>query len=173
MIAPSTAGRVARHTPDHVNEAIARQTEANLAFYRRHPRLIPRRLRELEAEWDIERTLESWSSGLTIAGLSMAVLTGRRRWFLLPLAVQSFFLQHAMQGWCPPLPVLRRLGFRTQMEIDEERHALEAIRNGEPADADSGGETHARHTSRGRAGSASSNSTRKRGGGSRGRASGE
>jgi hypothetical protein len=40
------------------------------------------------------------------------------------LIVQGFFLQHAIQGWCPPLPVLRRLGFRTVQEIEEERAIL-------------------------------------------------
>lgn len=42
--------------------------------------------------------------------------------------VGGFLLQHALQGWCPPVPVLRRLGFRTQTEIDEERYALKALR---------------------------------------------
>jgi hypothetical protein len=60
--------------------------------------------------------------------------------------VQGFFMQHALQGWCPPLPVFRRLGFRTQYEIEQERYALKAIRGdfgspAEPADA-----MHAVHT---------------------------
>ena len=42
--------------------------------------------------------------------------------------VAGFLLQHAVQGWCPPLPVFRRLGFRTQTEIEEERYALKALR---------------------------------------------
>jgi hypothetical protein len=33
-------------------------------------------------------------------------------------------LQHAMQGWCPPVPLLRRLGIRTRNEIDREKYAL-------------------------------------------------
>lgn len=35
---------------------------------------------------------------------------------------------HALQGWCPPLPVFRCYGFRTAAEIDYERYALKAIR---------------------------------------------
>ncbi len=42
--------------------------------------------------------------------------------------VSSFLLIHALQGWCPPLPVLRRLGFGTASEIDYERYALKALR---------------------------------------------
>ena len=51
-----------------------------------------------------------------------------RRFFMLPAAVAGFLLQHAVQGWCPPVPVLRRLGFRTASEIDEERYVLKALR---------------------------------------------
>jgi hypothetical protein len=39
-----------------------------------------------------------------------------------------FLFQHAIQGWCPPVPVLRRLGFRTANEIEQERTALKALR---------------------------------------------
>jgi hypothetical protein len=42
--------------------------------------------------------------------------------------VTAFLFQHAVQGWCPPVPILRRLGFRTVTEIEQERHALKALR---------------------------------------------
>jgi hypothetical protein len=51
-----------------------------------------------------------------------------RRLLLLPLAVCEFLAQHALQGWCPPLPVFRRAGVRTQREIERERYALKAMR---------------------------------------------
>jgi hypothetical protein len=60
-------------------------------------------------------------------GLGLGVFKDRR-WLAIPALVQGFFLMHALQGWCPPLPVLRRLGFRTVMEIDRERNALKALR---------------------------------------------
>ena len=78
-------------------------------------------------EWDIERVLVTNSSALSLIGLTLGIL-GRRRWLLLPLVVQGFFLQHSIQGWCPPLPFLRRRGFRTQQEIEQERYALKALR---------------------------------------------
>jgi hypothetical protein len=53
----------------------------------------------------------------------------------LPVVVAGFLLQHALQGWCPPLPVLRRLGVRTADEINQERYALKALR-GDFAQAD-------------------------------------
>jgi hypothetical protein len=40
----------------------------------------------------------------------------------------AFFLQHAIQGWCPPLPAFRMLGFRTKKEIEKERYALKLLR---------------------------------------------
>ena len=43
-------------------------------------------------------------------------------------SVTWFMLQHALQGWCPPLPVLRRMGVRTAAEIHQEIIALRILR---------------------------------------------
>jgi hypothetical protein len=122
MIAASSR-RVSDHTTDASNERIRRQIEANVAYYAQHPEQIDRRLAELDHEWDIERTLETGSSTLTLTGLLLGIV-GNRKWLLLSLAVQGFFMQHALQGWCPPLPLFRRLGIRTADEINRERYAL-------------------------------------------------
>jgi hypothetical protein len=127
----STAARVARHTDHQINDRILRQTEASIAYYREHPQQIPRRLAELDQEWAIERALETGSSGLTLLGLVLAIGVSRK-WLLLSLAVQGFFMQHAIQGWCPPLPALRRLGVRTADEINQERHALWDFQHSRP-----------------------------------------
>ncbi len=118
--------RIADHTDPRVNRQIERRTAASILFHAEHPECIQARLRALDAEWDIERALEAVSSTLTLAGLGLSIRRGPR-WLLLPLAVQGFFLQHSIQGWCPPLPVLRRAGFRTPEEIDRERCALLAL----------------------------------------------
>ena len=60
-------------------------------------------------------------------GLALGA-TVDRKWFIFPAAVAGFLLQHALEGWCPPLPLFRRLGFRTQSEIDYERYALKSLR---------------------------------------------
>jgi hypothetical protein len=125
---PATTQRVPEQTPPEVNARIRRQTDASIGYFAAHPEEIEERLRELDREWDIERVLETGSSVLSLTGLTLSLLSGRRRWLLLPLAVQSFFLQHALQGWCPPLPAFRSLGVRTQTEIERERHALERLR---------------------------------------------
>lgn len=124
MIA-STVDRVPEHTAPDVNRRIERRTRRSVKYFRKHPEQIPARLDELDREWDVERALALGSSCLSLIGVSLA-LAGRRRWLLLTLGVQAFYLQHTVQGWCPPLPVFRRLGFRTPAEIDEERCALTA-----------------------------------------------
>jgi hypothetical protein len=126
MIA-TTAERVAGQTAADVNERIRRQTAASVAYFAEHRDQIDRRLAELDREWDIERALETGSSALTLTGLLLGVTRGRK-WLLLPLAVQGFFMQHALQGWCPPLPLFRRLSIRTADEINQERYALKALR---------------------------------------------
>ncbi|WBK02028.1 hypothetical protein MMG94_05570 [Methylocystis parvus OBBP] len=98
-----------------------------LVYFALHPGRIGERLSELDREWDVERALEANASTVALAGLALGLL-GDRRWLAIPVAVAGFLLQHAVQGWCPPLPVLRRLGFRTSHEIDQERYALKALR---------------------------------------------
>ena len=86
-----------------------------------------RRLAELDREWDIECILEANAATASLIGLTLGA-TVDRRWFLFPAVVAGFWLQHAVQGWCPPVPVFRRLGIRTQTEIDYERYGLKVLR---------------------------------------------
>lgn len=88
---------------------------------------ISARLEALDREWDIERYLETLAPSFALTGIALS-LVGGRKWLLLPAAVLGFFLQHALQGWCPPLAILRRRGVRTRREIEEERYALKALR---------------------------------------------
>lgn len=125
MDLPSSQERVAKHTPSHINERIALLTEASIDQCRKHPEKIPERLRALDEEWDIERALETNASSLILAGIGLSLIS--RRFLIVPLAVSGFLLQHGLQGWCPPLPLLRRLGYRTQSEIEQERQALLSI----------------------------------------------
>jgi hypothetical protein len=125
---PSTVDRVPLHTAQDVNEQIREQTRQNIEQTAAGgPAAIKRRLGELDHEWDIERALEANAASVSLLGLALGASV-HRRFFLLPAAVAGFLLQHALQGWCPPLSVLRRLGFRTQSEIEEERYALKALR---------------------------------------------
>ncbi|MBL4834966.1 MAG: hypothetical protein JKY26_13435 [Pseudomonas sp.] len=116
--------RVRRASSDRINRQIDQLTDANIARYRRmSPEVIQRRITALDREWDVERVLELNASTLALTGLVLG-LTKSAKWFVLPGVVLPFLLQHAIQGWCPPLPVLRRLGIRTRGEIDREKYAL-------------------------------------------------
>lgn len=124
---PTTIDRVALNTVRAVNDQIERATGERLRRCVGNPLRIERRLRELDREWDVERVLETNASVVAFLGLALGTAVNRR-WLLVPAAVTAFLFQHAVQGWCPPLPVLRRLGVRTSREIEIERVALKLLR---------------------------------------------
>ncbi len=125
---PATNARVEQHTCEAINQRIADETRQRIAHYAaQSPGAVTQRLRELDHEWDVERALECNASALALSGVVLAA-TVNKKWLILPGVVTGFLFQHALQGWCPPLPVLRRMGFRTSAEINEERYALKALR---------------------------------------------
>jgi len=131
----SSEDRVRANTPAHVNQCIDREMACRIRqLAKAGPAAISRRLSELDEEWDFERYVETVAPSLSLGGMTLGFLRGRK-WFLVPLVVQGFLLQHAIQGWCPPVEILRRLGVRTSGEINAERHALKALR-GDYHDAD-------------------------------------
>jgi hypothetical protein len=120
--------RVRAQTDPEINRKIDRDLERRLRFYAAQDEAtLSERLEELDQEWDIERVLETNAASLSLLGLFFS-FTLSRKWLVLPLVVSGFLLQHAVQGWCPPIPVLRRLGVRTRLEIEQERYALKLLR---------------------------------------------
>lgn len=125
---PSTQTRVRKRSSRETNARIREQTLERLKEYEHaDPSRIAERIAELEREWDIERVLEANAATVALIGLGLGAGVDRR-WFVLPAVVAGFLLQHALQGWCPPLPVFRRLGVRTAQEIHEEILALKLMR---------------------------------------------
>lgn len=111
-----------------INARIDRAIDACIAYYRARPQFeIDTRIDELAREWDVERWLEVNASILALSGLVLGVIR-HRAWLGLPVLVSSFLLQHAIRGWCPPVPLLRRLGVRTRQEIDRELYSLKSLR---------------------------------------------
>lgn len=122
------ADRVRAHTAEEVNLEIDQAIRCSIQTYAgQSHEAISGRIAELEQEWDVERTLELNASTLALTGLVLGVATNKK-WLILPGVVLPFLMQHALQGWCPPLPVMRSLGIRTRQEIDLEKYALKALR---------------------------------------------
>ncbi|MDA3874596.1 MAG: hypothetical protein PF795_11640 [Kiritimatiellae bacterium] len=126
MKTPPTTRRVHLNTLEHVNRQILLQTECNIRHFARHPDRIDARLSELDEEWDIERVLAANASSLALGGILLSLFN--KRFLFLSAAVLAFLHHHALEGWCPPLPILRRLGVRTRTEIEYERYALKLLR---------------------------------------------
>lgn len=124
---PTTADRVRNSTSDAANRSIDEEIARRVGFFAEQPHLIEVRLHELEREWDIERVLEANAATLALTGTILGILADRR-FLAIPVVVTGFLLQHALQGWCPPLPILRALGVRTAREIEQERVALMELR---------------------------------------------
>lgn len=121
--------RVKKATPHSINAKIERDTWRRIVSYEnKSDEDISARIKQLEKEWDIERYLGVNMSTIAISGLAAAALTGNKKWNLVPAVVLAFFFQHSVQGWCPPLPILRMLKIRTSKEIEEEKYALKILR---------------------------------------------
>ena len=126
MIADTTH-RVTKHTPQKLNKRIFEATKRDLINHVKSPDLITARLQKLNTEWDIERVLEANASSLVVVGVILGAVT--TPWFyILSFLVGVFLLQHAIQGWCPPIRLFRRFGFRTHAEIATEYYALRFLR---------------------------------------------
>jgi hypothetical protein len=120
--------RVRRSTAPNVNREIDEMIRETVQRYASQPEtIISQRIGVLDREWDIERVLEANAATVAFAGI-LSAASGHRRGLVLSGAVLVFLLTHAFKGWCPPLPVLRRLGVRTRREIERERFVLKYLR---------------------------------------------
>ncbi len=123
-----TEDRVRDSTSEEVNYQLDRALEARVRSYeQRSSAEITQRIEELDREWDMERFLETNASAIAFTGLALGV-THNKKWLVIPGIVLPFLFQHAVQGWCPPIPLFRRLGVRTRKEIDKEKYALKVLR---------------------------------------------
>ncbi len=119
--------RVRAHTGVDLISDVDRATKACLqTLANAGPNEITRHLEELDREWDVERRLQANASNLALSGVLLGA-TKDKKWLMLSGVVFSFFLPDALQGWCPPLPIFRRMGVRTRKEINREKYALKAL----------------------------------------------
>ncbi|WP_018930909.1 YgaP family membrane protein [Gracilibacillus lacisalsi] len=124
---PPTTERVQLNTSPLVNKKITHKTELNISKYLNEDNQeILKRLKSIEQEWDTERILETSAASFILLGTYL-VIKRNQKWHLFSGFISFFLLQHSLQGWCPPLPLIRKLGVRTANEINEERNALNSI----------------------------------------------
>lgn len=125
---PNTIERVRIHTKEKVNQKIdEKMIESITKYYKGSREDVLKRLQELDAEWDVERTLETHAATAVLASSIIGFFTKERKWYAVTGVIGGFLLQHALQGWCPPVSVLRRFGVRTLSEIEQEKSALRVL----------------------------------------------
>lgn len=88
---------------------------------------ISRRLSELDTEWAVDRALMIGAGFFVWLGLILGTAF-KARLYVISAVAATITLVYAAFGWAPPVLFLRRLGFRTRGEIDQERFALKALR---------------------------------------------
>ena len=103
------------------------KTLEHINHYYQNRSAIGQRLIELDEEWDIERMLEFNAAAWAMLGISFGV-TRSRLWLLLALGAGALLSSQALNGDSAAVPILRRLGFRTKLEIEREKYALKALR---------------------------------------------
>jgi len=91
------------------------------------PSAITGRLTELDSEWPVERALMAGAGSFVWLGLLLGG-TIHRRLTAVSAVAGAMLLLFALFGWAPPVLIMRRLGIRTQREINRERIALKALR---------------------------------------------
>ncbi|MDQ9172371.1 hypothetical protein Q8A64_18345 [Oxalobacteraceae bacterium R-40] len=123
-----TTQRVEINTSPALNQQFDNQLQENLSCYLDADHAtIDRRLAELDREWNVERFIETEAPLMIGLGIALG-LTRSRKWFGLSAMAAGMVILHGVQGWYPLLPVFRRLGVRSQNEIEEERAALRVLR---------------------------------------------
>lgn len=128
-IIPSTVERVSKNTSKDINLKIKSNTIRNINIYKTSSdKILSDNIEKLNKEWDTERVLEAVASSVIVAS-SILGIKHSRNWFLVTGVAGTFLLQHSLQGWCPPLPLIRKMGIRTSEEINNEKIVYKMLRN--------------------------------------------
>lgn len=117
------------HTSRETNERIDRTTRGAVDEVSGSPERVRMRLSELDREWNVDRAL---MLNFAILGGLSATMTARNLlrygrpggWGAMLATQFAFLAHHAIRRWCPPMPLFRRLGFRSEREIEAERRML-------------------------------------------------
>ena len=95
----------------------------NLDYYRlESEEVIKIRIRDLDSEWDVERSVQLKASLIALGGIALGVALGKK-WLMIPAAMCSFFAVQAIQGGAIPVSG----NFRTRKQIAEEQFGLKEL----------------------------------------------
>ncbi|RIV23101.1 DUF2892 domain-containing protein [Alicyclobacillaceae bacterium I2511] len=127
-VSPATSNPVDKDSSPGKIVTMAQRTEEHvLNFAQQQLDATSERLEQLTHEWNTERALVAMAGTFVLTGTLLSLFRNRT-WSIVPGVMGWFLVQHAVQGWCPPLTLLRQVGVRTADEIMEERTALKVLR---------------------------------------------
>lgn len=140
-VLPSTTHRVATYTNPEMNDMIRSSTLEHLSLLENAgEEELTRRIQKINSEWDMERVVET-KAAMCVMGCALFGIAKNKYWSFLTLIAGTFLLQHALLGWCPSAPVIRKMGIRTSEEINQEKMVLKVMRKDfahvKPNDAES------------------------------------
>jgi len=117
--------KVRKHSLKSFNESIDEKTDSIIQLVvAEGPISISERLNELDREWDIDKAVMLFQSGLIMGQLASAIRKQTKNQLWGPLLQTPLLALHATFGWSPVTMIFRKLGFRTRFEIQAEREVL-------------------------------------------------
>jgi hypothetical protein len=117
--------QIRKHSFKSFNENIDEKTDSIIQLViAEGPISIGERLNELDKEWDIDKAVLLFQSGLIMIQLANAMKKQSKNSLWGPLIQTPLLMLHATFGWSPVTMVFRKLGFRTRFEIQAEREVL-------------------------------------------------
>lgn len=120
--------RIRARSPDHINRKVEQEIEECVRSENAaDPAALSEHIRKLDHEWDVDRATMLLFALMSAATLYLGIKRNPR-WLTLFGIQLPFLANHAANGWCPPVSIFRRLGFRSSREIDAERYALKTMR---------------------------------------------
>ncbi|WMJ76771.1 MULTISPECIES: YgaP-like transmembrane domain [unclassified Sedimentibacter] len=129
-IFPPTTKRIALNTNSATNANIKNNTLRRINIYKNSSdKILSDNIDKLNSEWDIDRIIEVRAASIVLASTIIGLTTNKKYWFMLSGTAGLFLMQHALQGWCPSVPIIRKLGIRTSEEINNEKIVYKMLRD--------------------------------------------
>ena len=102
---------------EQFTQQIDAKIEQNIRFYAaQSPEMISQRIDELDRERTLDQTMALYGSGIGLGTLLFSFIGGRK-WLVVTGTVLGFMLKHSLEGTSPVVPLLRKLGVRTNLRL--------------------------------------------------------